>query len=581
MRIKFDVLPDLVKPKLEDLDAQTIDYPSIVQLPNELIPDFNRATNTSQNSLQQRDSQGYEWISWTLDMRLNNIGKLSDTVKNFLENLNNLNRIIIQVLKILRTFNSDLKSISNLIKFLIKKVADELKQFIESLASTGLYMSVIAPNFDKKFPKYTIPIYGGYQEFIKRVNATCLASSDPDAPRFYDKGDKVGGVIIAMLGGSEDPTFLADMIQNFKILGDLFGFTPPVPSPPKNFKVYPGFFNNPEEGIKNSGIKITWEPAETPASYYRIYRTAHPQGTLKKLEQNGKIIQYRVYPMYNAERRYVEEIKRNPLRLRYTYVDFDVEEGIDYYYQIFSVYGEGDQFFSDNPLLEAMNSPIATPMLRASARNCIPVSELEKYTVLGINGELMLPVDLEGDWQSITVRRLLGSTLDDLFVKIDALADKLTGLVDTSSNAISSYIKFFEKRIKILLNVVDKITEVTERLMNFNLRGTFMVMRLPIEEGGIQNFVERFNQGAQIGNAEQGTAKGPDSPFAVTKGGGIAQYTDKGIMFGIILLFGFPGPGSMSLDALVSEQDRNSFLNSFEDTEKAITTLLQLLGLGD
>ena len=192
MRIKFDVFPELVKPKLEDLDVEIISFPSIVQLANELIADFN-------SNSQQKDLRGYDWYSWSLDLRLDNIAQLSGFMRQFLENLNNINRVIVQVLKILRIFNSDLKSIARLIQFLLKRVVKELKEFVDSLTSSGIYLSVISPNFDKKFPKYTNPIYGGYQEFIRRVNATCLASSDPDAPKFNDSRDKVGGVIIAML----------------------------------------------------------------------------------------------------------------------------------------------------------------------------------------------------------------------------------------------------------------------------------------------------------------------------------------------------------------------------------------------
>jgi len=50
MRIKFDVFPELVKPKLEDLDVEIISFPSIVQLPNELIADFNRTESTSNSN---------------------------------------------------------------------------------------------------------------------------------------------------------------------------------------------------------------------------------------------------------------------------------------------------------------------------------------------------------------------------------------------------------------------------------------------------------------------------------------------------------------------------------------------------
>ena len=67
-------------------------------------------------------------------------------------------------------------------------------------------------------------------------------------------------------------------------------------------------------------------------------------------------------------------------------------------------------------------------------------------------------------------------------------------------------------------------------------------------------------------------------PFSTTENGGISQYLDKGIMFGVIFLYGVPGAPE-GLSPLLTEREAKFFINSFDKTEKAIETMLKLLGL--
>jgi len=577
IRIQFDVDPELVKPKLDDLDIDTVSFETDIKVPT---ADRKPVSQTGGRSDASAQELGYKWKSWSLNLSLENVGTIVEKTESFLEILDSIVKKIVIIMKILRLLSSDLKSFSVLLKFLLKLIVKQLKEFIESLASTGLYVSFISPDFDKKTPKFTIPVFGGYQEFIKRVNVTCLNSTDPDAPQFDDPSDTVGGVILAMLAGTNDPSLLADMLHNFCIIGQFFGFDCPNPSPPKNVKARAGLYRNSNTTSKGKelGIKLSWEPPETPVTGYAIYRDTSPMGILNKNKgPDGKDHEYRTYETF------LQEVEAIPGRSRYTYTDFDITEGDPrkpnrYYYKIYSLVGL--DFLENNPTIQRVQSPIASPTVSAVARNCIPISELDKYTLVTVNGELALPINLEGDWKTLTVRNMLGKPLDNLFRRMDALADKLGGLVTTGSDAASRFIKLLEKRVGFILKIVKSIKEVIERLLAFSLRGTFMCLTLAPEEGGMMGFVERFNEAANTPTTQTDLSQEKDTPIAVSTDGGIAQYNDQGIMFGVILLYGFPTINPDRLKRLVLPEETKQFEKKLEASQKAIETLLNLLGLG-
>jgi hypothetical protein len=592
VRAKYDIDPILVKPKLSGLDVTNITEAD--NTPKSTVgqkSNIQSASNKIDLSDQQKASQGYAWNSWSLSLGLSNMDGATKAITKFLKQVNQLAKIITQILKIIQLLSGNVKSIAMFINFLIKIIAEQLKNLINSFASTGLYISVIAPPFNKNKPKYTIPMNGGYREFIQRVNSSCTSSTDPDRPQFDSPQDKVGGVILAMVGGINDPQFLVDLVHNFKILSLFFGFQSPMPTPPNGFKVTSGFYKNPQTAKKAMGVQLTWSAPDTPVTGYKIYKATNPQGFMKSPNptQDGVEISVRVAGEWIAD---VPNVFGKVL---YRYMDFAVEDNKKYYYKVYSIIG--DDFFDDNPIMEDIKSPVATKMLSAQPRNRIPLSELTLYTSLGINGELLDPDDFGSEWQSISVRGLLGDALDGIFKKIDALADKLTGLVNTGSNSTSEYIKFYAKRVETLLETVTKFSEIITRLLAFNLRGTFMCLRLPIMEGGMPNFVKRFNDASSLGNTKSGTdqsetlesalkddqGKAENNPFKVTQGGGIAQYAEQGIMFGVILLFGFPNPDPKALAQRllveVGPNDVQAQIAKLKSTEVAITTMLKLFGL--
>jgi len=465
------------------------------------------------------------------------------------------------------------------LKFAIKQLAKELKEFVDSLTSTGLYSSLIIPNFDKTFPNYTVPTFGGYQEFISRVNATCLSSKDPDAPKFED-ADKVGGVIIAMLGGVDDPNYLSDLMDNFRKLGSLFGFKIPYPSPARKFKAIPGFYK--KDGKKTLGVKLTWESPDSPVGSFYVYRSLSFRGVPIKGEINGLDINIQVF----SDNLPMVKVNYSSFKPTYSYIDFDVTEETLYYYKIYSVFGE--DYLDNNPHLKSISSPIATPTISANVpRECIPLSELKKYMNLSISGELMSPFDMEGDWQSVTVRRMLGNQLDDMYDSLDVLADTLIGLVDTSSTAINNYLKFYGERIENLLEILEKIKNIIFRLSSFTTRGTFMVLKMPLETGGMKGFVDRFNKACNSGNSKNEVPKSTkklseflSNSAKITKNSPIAKFNEKGIMFGLILLYGIPDLSNPErLKLIVPESNIENAKKRYASSGKAIETLLKMLGL--
>lgn len=586
VRVKYDIPSELVKPKLTELNIKTVtekDLKPISTVASQGSSYATANTTTATVNPQQQSKQGYKWDSWSLQLSLSNMDGAVKAIEGFLKQVDKFSKIVTQVLKIMRLLSGNVRSLDMFLKFLIKQLAEMLKTLINSFASTGVYMSVIPP------PGAGIKIYGGYNEFITRVTATCTSSTDPDAPRFDSPDDKVGGLIFGMLGGVNDPKFLVDLAHNFRVLSQFFGFQSPIPDPPAKFKVATGFYKNPQTGAKAMGIQLTWEAPTTPVTGYKIYKADNPKGFMKspKPTQDGKEISVRL------PGEWIADVPNVPGKVFYRYTDFAVVEGKSYYYKVYSLMG--DSFFDDTPLMEDIRSPVATAMLSVQPRNHIPLSELTKYTLLGVNGELASPFDLEGQWQSISVRGLLGSSLDAAFRQIDAMADKLAGMVNTSSSAMTDYIDFYAKRVSTFLDIVTEFRELVVRLKNYSMRGTVMLLRLPIKSGGMQNFVSRFKEASSMGNAESGAVQTQSlqsmlaedrgqskigTPFSFAKGGGIAQYTEKGYMFGVILLFGFPSPSAKNLLAIVSPDEIDNLKAQLETTEKAITTLMKLLGLG-
>ena len=576
-RIKYSEPPEYVRPKLDDLDIATVDYTDITGVPD-LVRDTFPPSESDDESPQEKAGKGYSWGAWSIAMDFSDMSKVTEGMEKFLEVVDTTTKVVVALLKLIRIFSSDFKSIGRILKVLLKVIVKQVKQIIDSFASSGVYVSLIFPDFDPHRPKFTLPVNGGYKEFVQRVNATCLNSRDEDAPKFGEK-DTVGGFILAMIGGSNDPSFLADLITNFQILSKLFRFQNPMPAPAKNIRAVPGFYKDPEpknKGKLKMGVKITWEHPGTPISGFVLRRSFYADGlkvTVKTPPGSKKTVE--VVRMYRDEN-FDKERKHFPVvigRPKYSFIDFDVEEGELYFYKVFTEVGY--DFYDKNPVFQRIESPTASKKVFAIPHKRIPLSELVKESVYDEDGNRVDPKDMEADWQSYTLRTLLGPQVDKLLDLMDKISDKLGGMVSTSGDAMTEYLTFIEKKIKFYLNIINQIADIIERLAQLRLSGTFMVLTISPEVGGMQGFVDKFNSAVltdDVGGLQVGT---PDK-----KPPSIASLNDQGIMAGLMFVYGFPIPDGEYFQNLAAEEQAAELQASLDKSQKALKVFLDLLGLG-
>ena len=575
VRIKYSEEPDFVTPKLEDLDVEEISlsdyelsqFPIISQAPVPSVEDDS-------------EEGGDSWFNWTLSISLDGVDNVLKGGERFFKELDRITQQLTQVLKIIRLLSGNVRSASNFLKYAIKKLVKELKELIDSLSSLGIFMSTI-PTLDKLMDSDNkFPYFGGYEEFIQRVNNTCLSSTDPDAPKFED-ADKVGGVVIGMIGGVSDLNYLTDLMDNLKKLSDLFGFKSFTPPPAKNFSARAAFFR--KDGQRKLGVKLTWEAPDFPVGHFYVYKKTK-EGTVTEELETSSGIKVKV-KLFTAEEP-ITKVNYFPGRAIYSYTDFDIQPDSTAFYKIYSLFNE--KHLTDHPQFRDVKSTTATPTLKVKIPlECIPLSELKRSMNLSIKGEILNPIDLEGEWQSISVRNLMGEPLDAAYRNLDDLSEKLLGLIDSGSDAINTYLKFYGKRVKYLLDILTKIRRLYLRLASYSMRGTFMVLRLPIETGGMRGFVDRFNEACNSGEADKPAPKEKKDieeflrdAVQVQKNSPIAKYREKGLMAGVILLTGIPDLGNKDrLKEFVPESEFDAMKAQVESTEKAITTLMKMLGL--
>lgn len=559
VRAKFDREPEDVIPKAEESRVETF--------ADAFSEESVRASVSG--SRPGTEIEDDKWTTWSMGFNFEGLEAGVSSLESVVKNLTIVQEQISQLLKAMRFFSGGVMSLTGALNYAVKQVSEEINEFISSLVSTGLYMNVIAPGFDRKDKSYSIPVNGGYREFISRVNSSCLSSTDPDAPRFRDPSDRVGGVIIATLGGTDDPDYLHDMVHNFSKLGDLFGFMSPFPTPSKYLKAVPGFYK--KDSVKRVGIKLTWEAPDIPVKFFYVYRTEDVHGVSKPYIRNGKQIPNTVFAS--------EPLVKIPARLGktvYKYIDFDAPEKVPVYYKVYSV--PGDDYFEENPEMESITSPIASPHVSAMMpEECIPLSELEAHMNMSVTGELLSPVDLEGEWKSVSARKMFGNIVESMFTTLDALTKQLQGYISTGGAAVKDYTEFYENRIQKLLQIIQNFRNAMIGLSSFTLRGTFMVMRLPAEEGGMQGFVDRFNRACSQGRAKA-TGEGMFSA-GVEKNSPIALYSEEGIMYGVVLLYGVSGRGSVESGDILSQSKMQAVERDATRSVESVATLLRMLGL--
>lgn len=576
-RIHFDIEPEFVKPKLEDLVIETLSFPAIISLPSEPV-----SVSTAVPAPSDQEGKGYAWHAWSLNLSLSDWDQLNNILEKNMKLFEVLQRVVeiaVAIIKLIRVFMSDLKSMNRAFKFLIKAIIKQLRILIESFSSTGIYIGTIFPNFDPRNYRFDMPVNGGFREFITRVNMMCASTSD-DAPKFYGEGDTVGGVIIGMIGGTNDPKFLTDMIENFTILGKFFRFQNPLPAPPKNFEVKAGFYPDPSlNNQKRLGVRIRWTHPNVPCiTGFELYKSTDSSGIYVQVSVYGKnvtLLRLSETPCYKTS------VKLGVIN--YEYIDFKVESGVEYFYQVNSTTGLSNaqeqtmtvSAVGETSWMSHISSPVASPILSAKPISKIPLSELKKYTTIDESGSFVQPRDFGGPWISLTIRALLGREIDFILKQIDDLGDKIIGIAKTSTDHVNEYLDFIEKKINDYVDIINKVQAIIDRIMSLRLRGSFLVLELYPKTGGIMNFVDRFNAASRDPEIKQ-------YPTNATKdiNGGIAQFMEKGIMAGVILLYGFAADPTVYYKKYIPSDEIDDFVNSLNKTQTALKGFMKLLGLG-
>lgn len=566
VRIKTSIQSEYVIPEIATEAEQTELAPLKTGVAIDTSVQAVPVTTTSNESNPEGDG---EWKGFSINFALDDIEKIAEAGEKFFGVLDKIIKIYVAILKILRLFSLDLKSLTRLLKIVIKQLVKALKQFIESLISTGLYVTAIIPDFDVRNPNYVLPINGGFAEFKARFTASCLNRKDPTAPKFGPQ-DSVGGFIIATGAGSNDPTLLTDMIKNLETLSRFFGFRNPMPPPPSNISAKSGYFKSPT-GEKKLGIEIRWEHPGSAISGFKLYRCKNSEGLKRIVVENNKQVDRFIYADDDFNGGEAYDVPFFPLKLNYKYVDFEVEPGVEYHYQVFSTAGFD---FSDRyEFLRAVESPLGSRRVSAIPTECIPLSELKKYSLLDTDGN---PVDnegLAGEWVNLTIRDILPEEFDNVLQLLDDLADRLVGGIDLSGDAMSAYIKFLSKKVKTLLKITTKIKELVQRLLQYRLQGTVLVLNLSPEIGGMEEFTNRFNSAV----IDEGVVKN-------LLGNEEAQDTStidamQGIFVGVAVVYGFPDFSEGLAERFVPEEQAEQYKKQLERFEKSLKTFKQILGL--
>jgi len=511
------------------------------------LPPVLRQGSQIDSNISDGEEGGSSWIDFTINVDLSKIESLAEAAEKPLKALDKIIKVVTVVLKIMRLFSNDLKSLSKLIKVVVKQVIKGLKEFIESLLGTGLYVLPIIPQMDPKKPKFELPINGGFSEYKSVFISSCLNSKDPTAPPFVAQ-DSVGAFVIATGFSTNDPGAVADMIKNLGVLSRFFGFSNPMPPPPVNVAANSGYFRN-ETREKKLGVEISWEQPSgvLGVTGYYIYRCKAAKGLKKVVEVNGKKVIRFAFSDEDFNGGEPVEVDSLLVKNKYKYVDFDVESGTKYHYQLFSKAGFD---FSDKfEFLQAVESPLGSNRVSATPRSCIPLSELKKYLVEDVDGNPVDTDDLAQEWINLTLGDLLPLEFNSIFRLLNNFADRLSGSLSSAGSALDKYIDFLSKKVSKLLEVVQKIKEIIQRILSYKLSGTVLLLNLEPEEGGMQGLVERFSN-AELDNDT------------------ISQ--EEGLYAGVAIVYGFPVLGNGDLDQrFIPEEQAEEYKEKIKKFQEA------------
>lgn len=587
MGVRPNIQFSTAEPKL-DAEREGLAKPVAFEPPVTVIQ--NIASQDTTESQAAQDTEGDQWKEFFLNLGIGDFLSPDSlqNFNNFLKRVDNVIKALTAVLKILRLLSSDFLNVARALKFALKQIVQTLQDLVDTFISTGVYACVIRPDDSEKDDSYIIPTWGSFEEFKSKIAAACLDRENPASPARLTQGNIVGGFIIGGLGGTNDPDILDTMIANLSLLSDLFGITGSYPSPPKNVRATPGYYRKIGDGTSDRklGIRIKWSRPDSKGVFgYRVFRSRIKEGLpfnqedydeallrhpiARKEEHVRDIQKARIYRDEGFE---PEFVLGGIARDTFQFTDFDVEEGVTYYYSVMSVI-KGDGLIDSDPWNRRVDSPLMSKSVEARASFCIPVSEIENG-ILSLEGDFISEKDYRFKWQSRTLRSYFGPLLDDMIDYVDQFTDILSGLVQTSSDAIQEYIDFLSRKIRSYIQIIQIITNIITILVSFRLRGSLLLLNLGAESGGIENFVDRIRK-SQVDSESLGFIEND----VTTSAGALASI--RGYYFGLVTVFGYPEDPSNweNYDQYVApyREEYNDVQQRLEDSQRVIQILLKVL----
>jgi hypothetical protein len=554
---------------------------------------------------------GETWKEFSINLSLGDVISPAD-LNNFNQLLKNINSVaqgLVAIIKIIRLLTSDLLSLNRAFKFVIQLIVTQLKSLIQTFLSTGIYVSVIQPRQSPHEKGYFFPTWADFNEFKTVLVSACTNPGNIGSPAQLGPNATVGGFIIGATAGSNDLGVIDQVIENFKIIGNLFGFKTPFPGPPKNAKAVGGLFDT------KLGIQLTWDkPDSFIFGGFRVYRCMNKEGTFPSSSDMDLIIANTPTASNPNQLRDFQTIKMfdndasggtpfnsgKPLFVpvsltseSYSIIDYDVVQGTTYYYRIFTVIENSG--LANDPYMFRLGSPMSSNEASATAAGCIPVSEIPTG-ILTTGGSWVNEKDLMLEWTYVNLNRFFGSQVDQLLKVIDNFADKLIGFVSTGSDAIDEFLDFFSGKINDYINIVQTITNVVNILMNFRMQGSLLFLDLTnTQPGGITNFADRIAhagvQSSTFGTippsastvlANSGITNTNAGPLTKQMSDSIGQSLDalKGIYVGVMVVFGTVDPtDKQTLNTITAPylEEYNDVQQQLSGTQDSINMLVKIL----
>lgn len=469
--------------------------------------------------------------------------------------------VTVEILKVvsqvINVFQSDIDNLFKVLNIVIEQLIKVIEKMLVSFASTGVYVLPLLPDLSPFDPAYKPG--GGFEAAMAKINHALTNPSDPNRPMFSE-GDYMGAIICLVTAGSNYGDLLRDLGLLMKFLG-MEGENGGYASGPLALSAAPGLYSEGDIksllGVKKLGIQLSWGVNGFPGTEgFVIRRSTLPLGEFqytddsKKTQDLSKVMVYTdLDGKGDSGNSPTVEIDEDNPEPTYSYIDFDVEDGKTYYYQVTPyLRHDRDMWVNDPakaPYPNMVDGEVASiaGYASATATGCIPDSVLTSTYETPTGLRVGLATGDKPYWTTLTLRGLLGEAFDSLLQAINDLADRIKGVTVSSTALFEKQIKMLERWIKKLTELLDRIKAVIEALNNLKFSAATMMLTIAPERGGMESLKARI-----------GKATFSDSPVGGSMQVTLKEYMETNnslcnVYGGFMILVGAPSIGS-SLDKL-------------------------------